>query len=273
MVVLVLMVFGLCLGSFINALVWRLHEQEKLTSKKKAKPAELSILHGRSMCPKCKHILAAKDLVPVLSWASLRGKCRYCQRPISWQYPVVELITAGLFIFCWAFWPLPLNGIGLFEFIFWLVFVIGLVALAVYDLKWFLLPNRIVYTLIGLALIQLLVVLVAYHGGVSALASALWGALIVSGTFFVLFQVSGGKWIGGGDVSLGFLLGLLVGGPLNSILMLFIASCTGTVLSLPFVIAGRAKRDTHLPFGPLLVMGAIVIRLFGVSINHWLTSR
>ena len=273
MILLVLIVLGVCLGSFVNALVWRLHEQEKPGSKNKARFAELSILRGRSMCPKCRHQLTVKDLIPVVSWISLGGKCRYCHRPISRQYPLVELLTAGLFIFSWAFWPLTLSGVGLFEFVFWLIFITGLTALAIYDLKWFLLPNRIIYPLIGLALVQLLVILVFYHGGFSALSSAFWGISIAAGIFYVLFQLSHGKWIGWGDVKFGVLLGMLVGGPLNSILMLFIASCTGTLLSLPLVIAGRAKRDTHLPFGPLLVIGAIVVRLFGASITHWLTGR
>jgi prepilin signal peptidase PulO-like enzyme (type II secretory pathway) len=273
MIVLMLITLGVCLGSFTNALVWRLHEQAKLAAEKKAELAELSVLRGRSMCPKCKHQLAVQDLIPVVSWISLGGKCRYCHRPISWQYPLVELLTAGLFIFSWVFWPSALAGIGLFEFVFWLIFITGLTALAVYDLKWFLLPNRIVYPLIGLALVQLLLILVFYHGGFSTLSSTFWGVLIAAGIFYVLFQLSHGKWIGGGDVKLGVLLGMLVGGPLNSILMLFIASCTGTLLSLPFVITGRARRDTHLPFGPLLVIGVIVVRLFGVSITHWLTGR
>src|SRR5580700_9634934 len=120
MIIVVLAVLGLCLGSFVNALVWRLHEQsnpkQKTKNKKqKAKQLsanELSILRGRSMCPDCHHQLAAKDLVPVISWLDLRGKCRYCHRPISIQYPLVELATAGLFVFSYFFWPLAFNGVG-----------------------------------------------------------------------------------------------------------------------------------------------------------------
>ncbi|HUC87910.1 MAG TPA: prepilin peptidase [Candidatus Binatia bacterium] len=272
MILLVLIVLGLVLGSFVNALVWRLHEQEKLSNQKKAELSQLSILHGRSICPKCKHQLAAKDLMPVLSWVYLKGRCRYCHRPISWQYPAVELITTGLFVFSWAYWPMPLTGIGLFEFILWLIFLTGLIALSVYDLKWFLLPNRLVYPLVGLALVQIVIILMFYHGGFSVLSSAFWGVLLAGGLFYVIFQLSNGKWIGGGDVKLGVLLGLLVGGPFNSILTLFIASCSGTLLSLPLVLAGRAKRNTHLPFGPLLAVGIVVIRLFGISISHWLKS-
>ena len=104
MIIAVLAVLGLVFGSFVNAFAWRLHEQESLLEKKK-KPsakqlAKLSIVKGRSMCPECKHELAAKDLIPVFSWITLKGKCRYCGKPISWQYPAVELATALLFVFC-----------------------------------------------------------------------------------------------------------------------------------------------------------------------------
>src|SRR4051812_13278636 len=100
MIIAVLIVFGLCLGSFVNALVWRVHEQE--AAKKPNK--KLSVLNGRSMCPHCEHELAAKDLIPVLSWLSLGGKCRYCHKPISKQYPLVELLTALLVVGSYIWW-------------------------------------------------------------------------------------------------------------------------------------------------------------------------
>src|SRR5690348_8244818 len=116
MIVLLLGALGLGLGSFVNALVWRLHEQELAEEEPKHKRAkgkarqlsakELSIVSGRSMCPDCHHELAPQDLIPVLSWLWLRGKCRYCSKPISWQYPLVELVTAALFIVSYLSWPL-----------------------------------------------------------------------------------------------------------------------------------------------------------------------
>jgi leader peptidase (prepilin peptidase) / N-methyltransferase len=277
MIILILIVAGLIFGSFVNALVWRLHEQEhtqenKAKSRKK-RATELSILKGRSICTHCGHQLASKDLVPVLSWLSLKGKCRYCHKPISWQYPVVELLTVGLFIFSYLFWPVPMHSVGLFTFMLWLVFLVGFIALSVYDLRWFVLPNRIVYPLILLALLQLLIILAFFHGGFNAFIGAFWGALIASGIFYLLFQISKGQWIGGGDVKLGALLGILVGGPFASILLLFVASASGTLLSLPFLLTGQAKRNTKLPFGPLLIVGAIVARLFGASIySHFRNS-
>jgi leader peptidase (prepilin peptidase)/N-methyltransferase len=277
MIWLLLVVLGLCLGSFVNALTWRLHEQEELvtkkaTKKKKERLVRLSIATGRSMCPTCDHTLAAKDLVPILSWLTLKGKCRYCSKPISIQYPLVELLTAGLFVVSYAFWPVALHDSGLFTFVFWLVFLTGFMALTVYDIRWFLLPTRIIRPLVAFAIVQVLIVSLLYHGGICELAGALLGALVIGGLFYVLFMASRGAWIGGGDVRLGLLLGLLVGGPMQSLLLIFIASTLGTIFAFPLLIVHRLKRTSHMPFGPFLLAGAIITTLFGSAIVHWYKS-
>lgn len=273
MVMLVIFVLGITLGSFVNALVWRLHEQlnEEGETKKlsKTKKAELSILKGRSLCPSCGHQLASKDLVPVLSWLSLRGKCRYCHKPISVQYPLVEVVSGALFAFSYTYWPLAWNGQGKFEFAVWLVVLTGLIALFIYDLKWMLLPNRIIYPLFGLVGLLLIARIFVFDGGLDSALEAVWGFGIGGGLFYVIFIVSGGKWIGGGDVKLGWLLGLLVGGPLASILMLFIASLLGTLVSVPLLLSGKLSRKTPMPFGPFLIGAAFIAQLFGASVIAW----
>src|SRR5690348_7443935 len=116
LLVVLLAVFGLIFGSFIDALTWRIHEQAQLQKKKRIKiPRELTMLHGRSMCPNCRHTLSALDLVPVLSWVVLRGKCRYCSMPISWQVPVIELLTGFLFVASYIWWPSIVQGLGLVQ--------------------------------------------------------------------------------------------------------------------------------------------------------------
>lgn len=267
MILLVLTVLGLCLGSFVNALVWRLHEQ--LTQKSNKKNPALSILRGHSMCPHCHHRLSAKDLVPLLSWLSLGGKCRYCHEPISWQYPLVEVVLPIAMIVSYVYWPLSFHAAGLFEFGVWLVVLVGLLALAVYDVRWMILPSRIVKPLIGLSLLQVLVVVDFYHGGLSTLLGALWGVLIAAGLFYVLFQASKGKWIGGGDVKLGIAIGLLLGGPLMSLLMIFVASVIGAAVALPMLLTGRTRLSSRLAFGPFLIVATVVVRLFGAGLIAW----
>lgn len=271
--IIILLLLGLCFGSFVNALVWRLHEQDRLKIKK-AKPAHsgdasnLSILHGRSMCPHCKHPLAVRDLIPVLSWLQLRGKCRYCRQKFD-DTPLSELLMPFLFIFSYLYWPLAFDNRGKVLFVFWLVFLVGFVAMIIYDTRWLLLPNKIIYPLLGLAVIQVLVLVTAYDSGSQVLKSSLFGLLIGGGIFYVLFQVSKGKWIGGGDVKLGAILGLIVGGPSMSLLLLFLASCFGTLVAMPLLITGKATRTSRLPFGPYLITATIVVYLFGAGLIAW----
>jgi len=272
MTVLALFLLGLCFGSFTNALVWRLHELE--TSKKltKKQRQELSILHGRSMCPHCRHGLAWYDLLPIASWLSLEGKCRYCHHPISWQYPLVELLGALLFAGSYLAWPYGFDAAGIVAFGFWLVFLIGFLALAVYDLRWMLLPNKVVYVLLGLAVVLTLFKLFTWGDPGAVLVEALAGFLSIGGLFYVLYQVSGGKWIGGGDVKLGFMIGILVGGPLNSLLVIFIASSLGTLVSLPLMARKSLKATSRIPYGPFLLAATVVTYLYGARVADWYTQ-
>ena len=268
MIYIVILLLGLCLGSFVNALVYRLHQQSVHTKWTKAESQKYSILTGRSMCVSCHHILGWTDLVPVFSWIWLRGKCRYCHEPISRQYPLVELVTAVLFVASYAYWPSPVSGQGLFDFSIWLAIIVGLVALAVYDLKWMILPTKIIEKLVGLALFQIIVDIVVFDqtGG---LMSAFYGALVLGGFFWLLHRVSGGKWIGGGDIRLGALLGLIVGGPVNSLMLLFLASLLGSFVSVVLLLRKKATAGSHIPFGPFLIVSAIIVQLFGASLLAW----
>ena len=253
-------------GSFVNAFVWRLHEQEEVKSSKKPDKKylnKLSIKKGRSMCTHCKHELAAKDLVPVLSWLYLRGKCRYCASSIE-DSPMVELSTSLIFALSYVFWPYEFHGIGLYYFVFWLIFLVAFVALAVYDLRWYILPDKIVFPIILLALVQLIGSVVFYNLGWQAIASAFWGVLISSGLFYAVFVFSKEQWIGGGDVKLGIVIGILIGGPMMSLMMLFTASSLGSLIGIPLLIAG--KRKVRLPFGPFLLIATVIMTLFGASI-------
>lgn len=273
MIILILLVLGLCFGSFVNAYVWRVYKAQNPSKpsrgKKHAKDTDkYSLLHGRSMCPDCEHELAARDLIPVLSWLSLRGKCRYCHKTISWQYPLVELATAGLFVLSYLAWPEAMNTEQWVYLGFWLAYVVGFMALSVYDLRWMILPNVMLWPLTILAMLQVVVTCI-WQGSADPLLTAFWGVLIGGGLFYVLFQLSAGKWIGGGDVKLGALLGLIVGGPMPAILLLFTSSLIGTLVALPLMVTGKAKRTSKLPFGPFLIAGGYLVFLFGARVLDW----
>jgi leader peptidase (prepilin peptidase)/N-methyltransferase len=271
-IVFVLVVVGLCLGSFTNALVWRLHEQSKGKKLSVGERKKLSIAKGRSMCPHCRHELAAKDLMPLLSWLSLIGKCRYCNKPISTQYPLVELVAALLFVASYVWWPFHIHGSQLALFIIWLLILVGLLALAVYDLRWFLLPNRIIYPVSFLALLYALIIVISARHPLASLFDTVVAVAIGGGIFYALFQLSNGRWIGGGDVRLGWILGLIAVTPGRSVLFIFLASILGTLISLPLLSAHRLKRNSVIPFGPFLIAGSIITQLFGTNIIHWYTT-
>ena len=260
------------MGSFVNALVWRIHEQYTESGKKKPDKTylkRLSVTNGRSMCPNCKHALAARDLIPLLSWLSLKGRCRYCNKPIPVYYPAVEVFTALLFAASYLWWPIALNGNQIVVFVFWLVITPGLIALLIYDLRWMLLPSRIIYPLGVFALTQAVVAIVIADQPVSALVNTVLAVIVGGGIFYVLYQVSRGKWIGGGDVRLGWLLGLLAATPARSFLFIFLAAIIGSLVSLPLLLSGRVKKSSVIPFGPFLIISIFIVQLFGADILHW----
>lgn len=265
-----LAVIGLIFGSFVNALVWRLHERGKQTTwakKTGVRPLsqeELSILRGRSMCPNCHHILAARDLVPVLSWLFLKGRCRYCRKPIAWQYPLVELVTAVIFVALYV----AHRSLGVYSWIIlalWLAAAVIMVALAVYDIRWRLLPNRLVYSLVGVAC---LIVVVQWLE--SRTLSTLWlpvfAAALLYGLFRGLYEVSKGAWLGYGDVRLAMALGLLAATPLRAFMLLFFASLVGTVAALPGLFRKQLKLTAQIPFGPYLILGLLIVQLWGTAL-------
>ncbi len=262
-----LFLLGLCLGSFVNALVWRVYQQ----SKAKKSKSDLSIINGRSICPNCRHVLNATDLVPVFSWLALRGKCRYCKKPISWHYPVVELVLGVVFAGSYIFWPQSLDDSGQVVLLgTWLISSVGLLALTIYDFKWMLLPNRILYPTLLVAGVGRMLYILAFepsklHGLVN------WGlsVAVASGIFYLLFEASKGKWIGYGDVRLGLVTGSLLVGPQEALLMILIASILGTMFVLPAFVSGKQKLVSKLPFGPFLIMATFLVIIFGESILSW----
>lgn len=271
MIYLALLVLGLALGSFTNALVWRLREQEQLKKAKK-KPtkdqlASLSISKGRSMCPSCKHELAWYDLVPVLSWLTLKGRCRYCDKAISGQYPLIELLVGTLTILSYYAWPLQLDSMaGWLVFGIWAVILVIFTALLIYDVKWMELPNRLVYPLYaavaGFVALEMVASIDSFLAAKMALISIAGGFLILGGLFWVIYQLSGGKWIGGGDVRLGFALGVLLGWQ-KSLLALTLAAYLGTLVIVALMLVGKYHRKVRIPFGPMLIIAAIFSMLWG----------
>lgn len=273
MIILILILLGLCFGSFVNAWVWRLHEQSKPKKKRAASDEELSVTKGRSMCPHCKHTLGFWDLLPVISWLSLGRKCRYCRNSISWQYPFVEIFTAVLFVVSYQFWPadLGLDWTYWVQFGIWLIAIIIGMALAIYDVRWMLLPNRLVVALASVGGLYAVFSLLSGYK-VLFIAELALAIVIAGGIFWLLFQISNGKWIGGGDVKLGLTLGLFLITPDKALLMLFMASLLGTVYAGILVLLRKYHKGSHIPFGPFLIAATYFVVLFGARIADTYTQ-
>ncbi len=253
MVLAGIIILGLLVGSFINAVVWRLH-------------AGKSIVWDRSQCPNCSHKLAPIDLIPVLSWLALRGRCRYCHQPISPQYPLVEALTAVLFVLSYARLQ-PVSHIQWLSFGFWLYWLSALIILAVYDLRWYLLPDQVLLPAIGVGVVRAVYLGISNHSP-STTYHLLAAGLAAGGLFYALAAVSKGKWMGGGDIKLVALMGLILG-PSKTVVAMILAFNSAAIVGLVLIGLKRKKRADHIPFGPFLVAGTIAAMLYAQSLISW----
>ena len=283
---IILGVFGLVFGSFAGAQVWRLRARQLVEDKEareaynKAEYKQLRPLVGnkgrddRSRCMHCGHQLGIKDLIPLASWIWTRGKCRYCRVPIGRFEPLIEIGVALFFIGSYVFWPIELlDAATIAQFIVWLVGGVLLAILFAYDAKWFLLPDRIVYALIAVSIVFYGLGVPIESSDVLSSLSSLAGALVIlSGLYLALWKFSDGRWIGFGDVKLGIALAFFVGTWELAFLTLFLANLIGCLIVLPGLVAKKISRTTQVPFGPMLIVAAVISVLFGNAIIAWYLS-
>ena len=250
----VIFLFGLAVGSFLNCIIFRLETNQ-------------SFLIGRSFCPNCKHILGWQDLTPIFSFLILKGKCRYCQKPISWQYPLVEISTAVLFVAVFN----PQNFL-LSAFYFLLSSL--LIIIFVYDLKHYLIPDKIIYPAIIIAFVYQLFRILNFEFilkfgfwnlDFKSLINPLLSAILASVFFLAIVMVSRGKWMGVGDIKLAFLMGLILGWP-NILFALFSSFFIGAIVGIGLIISGKKTLKSEIPFGPFLVTGTFLSLFFGEKI-------
>ncbi|HEX4662007.1 MAG TPA: prepilin peptidase [Candidatus Saccharimonadales bacterium] len=249
---------GLCMGSFVNALVWRLKTNRNFVTE-------------RSMCVHCHHQLSTLDLIPVVSWLILKGSCRYCGKPISWQYPIVELLVVILFVGSFVFWPTALVAWPqITQFVVWLIFMVMVSALFIYDVRWLTLPDKLTYPLIVLGLVSGIVslVFVQHIVGWQVILELLYGAASIGGFYGLLYLASKGKWVGLGDAKLGLAMGLALGWELG-VFVLVLANVIGTLFVVPALLSKRLNRQSKIPFGPFLIVAFVIAGLWGTTIINW----
>lgn len=264
LIVLFSFVIGTAIGSFINAAEWRMYNNGDLVK-------------GRSQCRDCSYVLRVFDLIPIVSFLALSGQCRACKKNISWQYPIVEFVTGITFVLILLHalsWSLTVVGFDALTFGLLLrnwIFVSVLIFLFVYDYKYYLLPDTVTLPAIVFALVSNLGFywiggLEMYHW-----KYMLAGALIGSGFFYLQYIISSGKWVGGGDIRMGGLMGVMLGYPLI-LLALFSAYILGSLVSVPLLLRKHKGMKDIIPFGTFLALGAFIALIWGKPIIEWYVS-
>lgn len=253
-------ILGLFVGSFLNVVVYRLHREE-------------SFVKGFSKCLFCGHRLYPKDLVPLVSFLFLKGKCRYCRHKIAKQYFLMELATAiGFTLIALVLWKnidsqiilANINNLLIFKTLAWCLFFSYLLIIFVYDLKYYLILDQV--TLPAIVLIFIINLFLGFSW-----ATLLLGALVGGGFFFLQFAISKGKWIGGGDIRLGLLLGVMLAWP-QVLTALFLAYLLGSLFAIGLLLKGKKHWGDKLPFGTFLSLATFIVLLYGDVLISWYWS-
>jgi leader peptidase (prepilin peptidase)/N-methyltransferase len=248
-------VLGLAVGSFLNVVIYRLPRRE-------------SVIRPRSHCPGCNTELRERDNIPVVSWLLLRGRCRTCGMHISARYPLVEVACAALFV-AMAFrfpedWALPA----------FLVLAAACLAGSLIDLEHMLLPNRLVFPSLALA-VPLLAAAAAIEGEWWWFLRAVLGGVGAAGSLLLVAVLwPRGNAMGGGDIKLALLLGLCLGwlGGGHVALGLFLGFLLGSIVGVVLVVAKAQGLQSHFAFGPFLAAGTLLAVWWGTQLLDWYTG-
>lgn len=245
-------VFGLLVGSFVNVVVHRI-------------PIGESVVFPPSRCPFCGHRLAAWENIPVLSWLVLGGRCSACKHTIAVRYPLVELAVSGLFVLAVLERGVSFEGLAMCA--------LGAICIAILfvDLDHLLIPDALVVpcaiAAIALAALQ------------HALLAAAYGAAIAGGVFLLIYFATRGRAMGLGDVKFAAALGLVFG-PAGATAVIAASFIIGALVALPVLMGGKRGRRDALPFGPFLVVAALLLLFAPAAVfapfdayRHWLETR
>lgn len=236
-------VFGAIIGSFLNVVAYRY--KTGMT------------VGGRSKCFSCNKTLTWVELFPIFSFLIQKGKCRTCGSKISWQYPIVELTTGLLFALIFYFYP-PLSLGEAVTTIFYLFVTSLLVVITIYDAKHKIIPDALVYTFSGIALL---------HVFFSPSLSGFLSGPVLALPFFLIWLISKGKWMGLGDskliLGIGWTLGMGMG--LSAVILAFWIGAIMSVLWM-LVVFKKFKTRYEIPFGPFLILGMYIVLFSHVQV-------
>ncbi|MBI2638485.1 prepilin peptidase [Candidatus Peregrinibacteria bacterium] len=252
----VLFIIGAAVGSFTSVVIYRLHHKKK------------GILSGRSSCTNCEAELKPLDLIPIVSFLTLRGKCRYCSKEISYMYPLLELVTGGLFTLLFLKYPffndaLQFSSMHFGMYLLYAFYIFVLVFTFFFDLHYLKVSDEILLPAILIGLIATIATPLTPH-----IWDALVGAAIAVVFFGAQYLISKGTWIGLGDLRIGAFMGVILGWKLT-IVGLFLSYLIGSFVSIFIIVRKKKFLGVKIPFAPLLVTGTLVAVFFGDMILEW----
>jgi len=242
-------IIGSAVGSFLNVVIDRVAKGE-------------SVVFGRSYCDHCHATLSSVDLIPIVSFVGLGGRCRYCKKKISRQYPLVEALTGILFVLTF-YYSLVWQSFSLVNLVYYLFILCTLIVVFVIDLKFSLIPTTFVFAASLLALLRNYFYLNSYDFVIGVVS-----AFGIAASFLAVVFVTRGRGMGTGDIPLVFLLALFLGWP-NNLAAVFLAFVAGAVVSLALLFAGKKKFGQTIPFGPFLIAGAVAVFFWGERLISW----
>ncbi len=259
---LILFFIGLVVGSFLNVVICRLHTREK-------------IFLARSHCLDCKKVLAWYDLIPLVSFILTFGRCRWCGKKISWQYPLVEFFTGTLFVLVGWYVGGSISHIAMWEvepliftLLFYCFFISCLIVIFVYDLKHFIISDRVIYPAIVAAFSYQVVRLLWFSDSIAQLLNILIVAGIAAGFFLALVVFSRGKWMGVGDIKLAFFMGLVLGWP-NILAALILSFILGAIVGIVLIFVRKRTLKSQIPFAPFLSTATLISIFWGNQLVSW----
>ncbi|HXK52566.1 prepilin peptidase [Candidatus Nomurabacteria bacterium] len=283
-----LFISGAFLGSFINVVADRASKGQ-------------SFLFGRSKCETCNKVLSPRDLIPVLSYLLAKGKCRHCKEKLSLWYPISEIVTGALFAGLAYYLNLFVNVSYAYVWVFYVYFaIVGMsyIALFLADIKYMLLPTKIVVPTIAFVLLFLagnvgFTIISSYKAlqaddfGKYLIESGYWqtqillmlrsvaysvgSAAAIALFFWILTKIKQGQAMGKGDIKLAFLIGLVNGFPFN-VLAIFLGFLMGALYSVGLLALKKKTLQSTIPFGPFLIVGSVVSIVYGAQLLNWFFS-
>ncbi len=228
-------------------------------------------LNARSTCDHCQRQLTWFELVPLISWLIQKGRCRGCNQCISYRYPALELIGAAIWASLYVWWPLTTSGFDIAWLVGWLVLVSCFSILVVTDYRWLILPTSVIMFLFGLGLTLQLIGAIWIDQSPAGLISVAGGMIIGGGLFYLLYAISP-RLIGFGDVRLGATIGVWLGSASLMAWSIAVGSWIGLILALVWLGVKKKQPDSadlRVPFGPSLMLGALLVWLG----SNWLAAQ